>query len=273
MNSESMASMASPSREAKALPSDPSTSLRYRSRGVVRTACASLLGAALLVAAGCTTQTRDLVDATGRQWRCEQTGWGGIGMRQARQGVGICRDAMMALGYLDRDKAGEIGVLELVEGPTNPIIARVSPGSPVARQGIADGAMLISVDGRRVRDAVSARDLLFGSIGTSTSIVVLQGVDTLTYVVPREQEVVQENGLRYWPGAPVAAVTPSADGPASAVPASVDGAPAADVPPPAVPPPAVVPAASTDSPATVVPPVQVPGGQDPQLVNPPEGGR
>ena len=171
----------------------------------VRAVVVGVLGALMLASGGCTTQTREMVDATGRQWTCEQTGWGGIGMRQARQGVGICRDAMMALGYLDRERAGEIGVQELAEGPANPIIARVSPGSPAARQGIADGAMLISVDGRRVWDAITARDLLFGPVGTATSIVVLQGEDTLTYLLLREQQIVEENGHRYWSGAPDAA--------------------------------------------------------------------
>lgn len=184
-----------------------------------RVVVAGTLAALMLAAGGCTTQTREMVDAGGREWTCAQTGWGGIGMRQARSGVAICRDAMVALGYLDRERAGGIGVLELAEGPSNPIISRISPGSPAARLGIADGAMLISVDGRRVWDAVTARDLLFGPVGTTTRVVVLQGEDTLTYSVLREQEVVEESGHRYWPGM-VAALPAGVAGAAPETPAA-----------------------------------------------------
>lgn len=141
---------------------------------------------AVALGSGCASYNEQLIDADGRERQCQMTGWGGIGMRQAEQGVSICRETLTSLGFVDRDQTGEVGITDLRREPGYLSIGRVSPDSSAARQGVEAGDALLSIDGRRVLTLDDARRRLFGRVGGSARIEVMQGDIARTVVLERE---------------------------------------------------------------------------------------
>ena len=157
---------------------------------IVKLAMMASMSAAAAMLGGCATYDENLVDAGGRERRCEMTGWGGIGMRQAREGVTVCREAFNALGFIDRDRVGDLGIGAIRPAGGYLSIEQVKPASPAARHGIEPGDALLSVNGRRVHHVIDARRGLFGRAGDSARVEVMQG--DLTRIVVLERETAQQ---------------------------------------------------------------------------------
>ena len=159
-------------------------------RMIVKLAMMASMAAAAAMLGGCATYDENLVDAGGRERRCEMTGWGGIGMRQAREGVTVCRETFNALGFIDRDRVGDLGIGAIRPAGGYLSIEQVEPASPAARHGIEPGDALLSVNGRRVHHVIDARRGLFGRAGDSARVEVMQG--DLTRIVVLERETAQQ---------------------------------------------------------------------------------
>ncbi len=139
-----------------------------------------------VLGAGCATYDETLVDATGREKACAMRGWGGIGMRQAKEGVAICRETLTALGFIDRDATGQFGIGGIRREDGYLAVERVLPDSSAADHGVEPGDALLAIDGRRLHHLIDARRGLFGRAGDSARVEVMQGDIARTVVLQRE---------------------------------------------------------------------------------------
>ena len=159
---------------------------KQASRTTVLASIAVTVAASVAALGGCASYDEQLVDASGREGRCEMTGVGGIGMRQAREGVAVCRETLNALGFIDRDRVGDLGIETIRPDAGYLSIDRVTPASSAASHGVEAGDALLSINGRRVNHVVDARRGLFGRAGDSARVEVMQGDLTRTVVLERE---------------------------------------------------------------------------------------
>jgi S1-C subfamily serine protease len=122
--------------------------------------------------AGCATYSQMFINSNGEIRRCSATGQGLVGMATASNAVSGCVEDMKALGFIEIEQAGIIGVQFSQSQDTSLKIIRVIKSSPADFAGIKAGDRVVNVAGQDVTSSKDARALLFGSVGTYVEVVI-----------------------------------------------------------------------------------------------------
>lgn len=147
---------------------------------------ARLVSAAVLAASGgCAQYHLPMTDSTGFQPGCHQSGFGWIGMDAAADGHEICTRVLRTAGFVERDRIGTTGLVDLQVDRGGLVVVGVAAESPAAQAGIAPGDVIVSIDAERVRDADVARRLLFGRAGAPVTLALRRDQETRAVVLVR----------------------------------------------------------------------------------------
>lgn len=137
--------------------------------------------------AGCVSHSQVMVNNQGQWYRCSSWGHGLEGVVMAGQIHSDCLASMRAVGYIEIEKAGVVGIVFADAMPidTVPTILKIADSSPAAEVGLKSGDKLLLVDSIRVRTINEARMALFGLAGTSVNLTILRNDQQLNFKITR----------------------------------------------------------------------------------------
>ncbi|HZR71210.1 MAG TPA: PDZ domain-containing protein [Burkholderiales bacterium] len=122
---------------------------------------------------GCVTaQYGSLVNSRNEFAHCYRTSAGITGGIIASVSFKNCVEGYEKAGYMELQQAGATGIYKVAADGGAVRAASITRGSPAARVGIAEGDVIVSVDGVPVSGSDDAMGRLFGKVDTPVSIVV-----------------------------------------------------------------------------------------------------
>ncbi len=141
---------------------------------------------ALTIMVSCATYSQLFVSPSGEIKSCTSTGTGLVGMATASNSVGDCKEQMLAIGCLEIERAGVIGIIVSNSAPGSPVsILKVDDASPAQAAGILPGDIIVKIEGRPIQSVQDATVLLFGEAGTDVKILIRRGEQETDYTIKR----------------------------------------------------------------------------------------
>lgn len=125
----------------------------------------------LCVLTGCTTPNQVLMNPGGQLHTCSASGAGLMGVAMATQMFNDCIKNSKALGYVEIERVGAVGINGQEEAGGLKIF-KVADLSPAKTAGILPGDFLIKVGEQTITTAPEMRALTFGLAGTSVDLTI-----------------------------------------------------------------------------------------------------
>lgn len=135
----------------------------------------------LLSVTSCATYSQTMVAPDGTTYRCSATGQGIIGMATASGAKNDCVEGYRAMGYLELERAGFIGVTMRPDAS----ILKVWDGFPAGEAGILAGDRIVAVGGQSVDSDHDAQVLLFGPAEQCITVTTLRDSTEHKYTLIR----------------------------------------------------------------------------------------